>query len=175
MHMRHHRRACGVLACLLLSLLTFPVQAKAGEGTCAHCGRAAACQKACRLVCEEKAVKIICWGAKHEDFCVPGPSHLGCRFCEQVCNEDTPGSLCVQPKKFVWSEWIPSCDARLHTRVKLMKKTVTRKVPSYKWVVEDLCAECEEKMEMAEISPEVAVPLPPVIATEPAVRPVAAR
>ncbi len=84
MYMRHHRRVTETLVCVFLFQFAVHVQAQAGEGACARCGRAAACQKACRLVCEEKAVKIICWGAKHEDFCVPGPSHLGCRFCEQV-------------------------------------------------------------------------------------------
>lgn len=131
---------------------------------CAHCGRAAECQKTCRLVCEEKKVTIVCWGSKKEDFCIPGPSRPGCQQTEWVCDEEDPQAPCAQAKKFVWTDWIPSCDARLHTRTKLMKKTVAKKIPSYKWVVEDLCAECEKQLEVAEIPPDVAVPLPPVVA-----------
>ena len=47
----------------------------------------------------------------------------------------------------------PSCPyfiargAKLHTRTKLMKKVEVKKVPTYKYVVEDLCAECQAKAE----------------------------
>jgi hypothetical protein len=34
--------------------------------------------------------------------------------------------------------------AKVHTKKKLMKKTVTKKVPSHKWVVEDLCDNCAQ-------------------------------
>lgn len=138
----------------------------AGENSCprcAHCGRAAECQKTCRLVCEEKKVTVVCWGSKKEDFCIPGPSRPGCKQTEWVCDEDDPQAPCAQPKKFVWTDWIPSCDAKLHTRTKLMKKTVTKKLPSYKWVVEEVCADCEKQLEIAEIPADVAVPLPPVV------------
>jgi hypothetical protein len=43
----------------------------------------------------------------------------------------------------------------------LMQKIVTKKVPSYKWVVEDLCPACEAGCECAAIEPGAAVPPPP--------------
>jgi len=49
---------------------------------------------------------------------------------------------CLRVKPFVWTEWIPSDCASIFTRKKLMKKTVTKSVPSYKWVVEDCCPSC---------------------------------
>lgn len=42
-----------------------------------------------------------------------------------------------------------------------MKKTVTKTVPSFKWVVEDLCADCEAKTQDAVVPPGIAVPPPP--------------
>jgi hypothetical protein len=44
-----------------------------------------------------------------------------------------------------------------------MKRTVTKKIPSYKWVVEDLCAECQASLTLPE-SPSVAEipPMPPI-------------
>jgi hypothetical protein len=31
----------------------------------------------------------------------------------------------------------------MYTKTRLMKKIETKKIPSYKWVVEDVCAQCE--------------------------------
>lgn len=38
--------------------------------------------------------------------------------------------------------WIPGCDPEIVTKRKLMKKTITKTVPSFKWVVEDACPQC---------------------------------
>lgn len=117
---------------------------KAGEVCCKLCGCSAPCQKVCRLVCEEKKVEVVCWGCQCEDFCVPGRSRHGCRHCESVCDtckDDTVSKVCSLPKKFVWTEWFPG-GAHTYTKKKLMKKTVTVKVPSHKWVTEDLCSDC---------------------------------
>jgi len=116
---------------------------RAAEGCCAHCGCDHACQKVCRLVCEEKKITTTCWGCKEEDFCIPGPSKPGCKHCDMVCEECDPKGPCVEPKKLVWREWIPGSCAKVYTKKKLMKRTVTTTVPSYKWVVEDLCPQCE--------------------------------
>ena len=61
-------------------------------------------------------------------------------------HEKTP---CYEPKKFSWTQWTPGGCPTLFTKQKLMKKVVTKTVPSYKWVVEDLCAECEKAAEKA--------------------------
>lgn len=136
-----------LISALLVGWLSI---ALAGEGNCAHCGCACACQKVCRLVCEEKKVEIVCWGCKHEDFCLPGPGERGCKHCETVCDDPT---VCNKPKDFVWYDWIAGC-ASLHTKTKLMKKTITKKVPSYKYVVEDLCEGCKAKVEAEPAKPQ---------------------
>jgi hypothetical protein len=139
-----------------------------GGGHCAHCGCQAECHKVCRLVCEDKKVPVTCWGCKCEDFCIPGHSKKCCEHCETVCDEvaadcDAP---CTHAKNFVWTEWIPGC-AKVHTKKKLMKKTVTKKIPSYKWVVEDLCPRCEANCPDPAVQPGVNAPPPPVAASLP--------
>lgn len=114
--------------------------ALAGEGSCAHCGSAPSCRKVCRLVCEEKKVQVVCWGCECEEFCMPGPSKPGCKHCETVC-ENCDAKVGSKSKLFVWFDWIPS-RAEVFTKKKLMKKTVTVKVPSHRWVTEDVCAAC---------------------------------
>jgi len=116
---------------------------------------------------EEKKVEVVCWGCKCEDFCLPRPSHPGCQHCEIVCDTEDVGTgadiPCVRPKQFVWTEWIPGCGAQIHTKKKLMKKVVTKKIPTFKWVVEDLCTQCEAKVAAAEFEPDQAIPLPPPV------------
>jgi len=112
---------------------------------CDRCGANVTCRKVCRLVREEKKVQITCWGCETEEFCVPKPSTKKCAHCEPECEdcEESPTShfpLSLH-KRFVWSEWIPGT-AKIHTKKKLMKRTETKTVPSFKWVVEDLCANC---------------------------------
>jgi len=140
--------------------------ALAGDCCCAHCGCACKGQKVCRLVCEEKKVDVICWGCKCEDFCVPGHSKPGCRHCECVCGECGDPCDCSKPhaksKAFVWTDWVPGC-ASIFTKTKLMQKTITKTVPSYKWVVEDLCPECEANCPCAAVAPGAVVPPPPVV------------
>ncbi len=150
----------------LLSLLVMASQSPAGEGECAHCGCGNGCQKVCRLVKEDKKITITCWGCKSEDFCAPGRSKPGCKHCETVCDEDDPDSPCVRPKEFSWTEWIPCGCGKVFTKKKLMKKTITKTVPGYKWVVEDLCAECEAACPMVTPAPGAIVPPPPVIDAE---------
>jgi hypothetical protein len=135
---------------------------KAGNHGCAHCGREQSCQKVCRLVCEEKKVNVVCWGGKCEDFCLPGHSQRDGKHCEaaceaEACNQD---GICSKPKPFVWHDWIPGCSKGSATKHKLMKKTVVKTVPSYKWVVEDLCPQCLNKCQNCEPPPSGA-PVPP--------------
>lgn len=130
---------------------------------CAHCGGADGCQKVCRLVCETKKITTTCWGCQREDFCAPGPSTLACRHVDYVCGDDTdPKAPCSQPKKLAWAEWIPGGCAKVYTKSKLMKRTITKTVPSFKWVVEDLCPQCEANCQVPEVPEGVKVPPPPV-------------
>jgi len=126
-----------------------PAMARASEGCCSHCGCSSnRCRKVCRLVSEDRKITTTCWGMECEDFCVPGPSTPECKHCEMVCeNGPEEKQVCVQPKRLVWTSWIPGCGQEIFTKRKLMKKTVTTKVPSFKWVVEDLCAECTAKFD----------------------------
>jgi hypothetical protein len=155
-------------AAITVSILTLlgSAWAVAGHGAgCSHCGCQCACQKVCRLVKEDKKVEVVCWGVKCEDFCVAGPSCKGCQHCEEACDlcaeGSKPANISTHSKKFVWTEWIPGC-ATVHTKKKLMKRTVTKTIPSYKWVVEDLCSACDAKAQGAAIEPGAAVPPPPV-------------
>ena len=120
----------------------------AGEGCCARCGCVASCQKTCRLVTEEKKVEVVCWGCKCEDFCVGCHSVPGCEHRDDVCGAcDFPkgtGEVCTKPHIFAWTEWKPPSRATVHTKKKLIKKVITKKVPSHKWVVEDLCSSCRD-------------------------------
>ncbi len=155
---------------LLIATLAFLSGAKralANGVCCAHCRCSTGCQKICRLVCEEKKVTITCWGCKCEDFCLGGPSKPGCKHCEEVCAECDPNDksgVCAVPKRFVWRDWIPGCSEGIGTKKKLMKKTVTKTVPSFKWVVEDCCAACEPKLARVTIPPGADVPSPPEVA-----------
>lgn len=144
---------------LLVASVTSLAQA---AGPCAHCGCQANCQKVCRLVVEEKKVAVTCWGCECEDFCLPGPSCRGDKNVACVCADCDKDGPVSQPKKFVWYDWIPNPCAQVHTKKKLMKKTVNKTVPSYKWVVEDLCSDCEQKCVGAPLTPGAEVPAPPV-------------
>jgi hypothetical protein len=124
------------------------------EHRCSRCGTQCACRKVCRLVREERTITVTCWGIQDEEFCVNGPSCLRCEKCENVCScsKDEKGApVRSGSKPFVWKIWDPT-SAKIFTKKKLMKKTETKKVPSFKWVIEDLCPECrtaslEEKKE----------------------------
>ena len=154
---------------LLFTLLS--TVATAGDGTCARCG-CGACHQICRLVPQEKKVDVVCWGYKCEDFCLGGPSTPGCKNCEEVCDFGDQGKTdapCSLGKRFVWTEWCPSW-AKIHAKKKLMKRTVTKKVPSHKWVVEDLCDTCAAKTAASEVTLQydvlpaaVAAPVAPVV------------
>lgn len=138
----------------------------AGDCACHHCGCHRNCNKVCRLVDDQKKVTIVCWGSKCEDFCLPGKSCRGCLNSEEVCTPDDKAKgeePCSHSKSFVWYDWTPGCANGIRTKKKLMKKTIEKKLPSYKWVVEDLCQECEDKMAATLIEPGVIVPLPPEI------------
>jgi hypothetical protein len=138
--------------------LLFALAAQGGD-RCAHCG-CQGCEQVCRLVREDKKVSITCWGSKCEDFCSPGKSCRQDRHCEEVCDE-CDGEVGAAPKKFFWFDWMPGCARNVYTKKKLMKKTVEKKIPSYKWIIEDLCPACQAKWGAAPIEPGVPIPQPP--------------
>jgi hypothetical protein len=159
-------KSATIIAAFIFTALSQTAFVIAGACRCDHCGCNRGCQKVCRLVCEEKKVDVICWGCKCEDFCVPAPSTPGCRHCENICETCDAAGDCTKPrsqvKKFVWTDWTPSC-AKIYTKKKLMQRVVSKKIPSYKWVVEDLCPECEANCPCAAIEPGAVVPPPPMI------------
>ncbi|MFN0053881.1 MAG: hypothetical protein ACKV0T_17010 [Planctomycetales bacterium] len=119
----------------------------AGHLCCVRCG-CEPCEKVCRLVREEKKITVTCLGYKDEEICVGGRSERGAKNCEMVCDENCdPEKLCSQPKRRVWFDWEPKNPPTIYTKRKLMRKTITKKVPSFKWVVEDLCEQCRQKAE----------------------------
>jgi hypothetical protein len=117
-------------------------------------------------LCEEKKVDVVCWGCVCEDFCLPQHNKPGCVHCETVCAKCDeprgPKAPCVLPKRFVWTEWIPGC-ATMHTKKKLMKKTESVTVKSFKWVVVDLCPQCQACCDVAQVEPGDKVPAPPML------------
>lgn len=146
-----------------LAILAIAASASAGDccQTCAcnQCGCQAQCRKSCRLVCEMKDVKRVCYSCKCEDFCVPGPS---CR-CGEVCECDPCSSACgckclgclFGDGKVCRTIWKPSCEARMFTRNKLYKYEISKKVPTYKWVVEYHCDACQSATPCSEAAPPV--------------------
>lgn len=138
---------------------------RGGDGGCAHCGCMAGCQKVCRLVDAPRKIPVTCWGCKTVDYCVPGPSQRGCKNIDCLCNEtNDPKSPCVSPKKVVWWDWTPGCCAQVRSKNVLMKKTVTKTVPGFKWVVEDLCPQCQAACQTAQVPEGFNVPNPPQVA-----------
>jgi hypothetical protein len=140
--------ACGVAGC------TDP-------GNCHHCARCGCGDGClvCRLVPTDKKIKVDCFAAECKPLCLPCPSHKGCRHVECVdCSKDCNGNQ----KKVVWFDWCPG-DAKVHTPKVLLKKTVEKKVPSYKWVVENLCDGCQKACEQQSVpAPQDAPPAPRV-------------
>ncbi len=137
-------------------------------GCCARCGCDPGCyNKVCRLVKVERELKATCWSSECEPVCLPCCSKRGCRHTECACNGDKDGKGgCCGPfdKKFVWFDYCPG-SAKMRCKKRLMKKTVTKKVPGYKWVVENLCKGCEgkAKAEAPVIEPDSEVPPPPAV------------
>ncbi len=145
---------------LVFLFLALSTQRTAAQ-CCERCGLGKPCKKVCRLICEEKKDEITCWGCGCEEFCIPGPSTAKCSKCSCIdcsCLEGVDNKVSSKPKKFVWNEWIPGT-AKVLTKKKLMKRTTTKTIPSYKWVVEEVCTDCEVSFEPLEIDPNPHVPI----------------
>ena len=140
-----------------------------GEGLlrCRSCACSNNCETVCRLVCEEKKVQVVVWGIKHEEFCAPDPSCPDHDHCEEIRASTKPTDPCSVPKVFRWTHWTPAPCGTVYTKKKLMKKTVTKTVPSYKWVVEDLCPSCQAKCAQLAVPSGTEVPPAPQLAGVP--------
>ena len=129
-----------------------PRVALAGHGGCRRCGCSTnRCRKVCRLEQVDRKITTVVWGMECEDFCVPGPSTPDCKQCDMVGSPVPGDKVCSKPKRIVWTSWIPGCGQEIHTKRKLMKKTVTKNVPSFKWVVGDLCPDCMASCERVKL------------------------
>ena len=150
---------------LAMAVLGPAARVFAGDGLlhCRLCSSCENCCKVCRVVMEERKITTTCYGYKCEDFCVPDPSCPDHQHCESVCESQGGKEPIHCPKPLVWTHWIPGGCGTVYTRKKLMKKTVTKKVPSFKWVVEDLCAACQAKVSQMEIPEGTELPLPPKV------------
>jgi hypothetical protein len=140
-----------------------PSVATAADGCCVRCGcRGTRCRKVCRLVKEERKITTTCWGMECEDFCMAPPSTPDCKQCEMVGGKGPDEkNICAQPKRLVWTSWIPGCGPEVFTKRKLMKKTVTKTVPSFKWVVEDMCAACTAQLDPVTVPAGTPIPAAP--------------
>lgn len=109
------------------------------DGRCDECGSCRCVAKVCVPKLKEKEITKVCWDAKCEDFCVPGPSE----WCGTKCGKDDCGC---------WSHemWKPTC-AEVRTRVVPVRKTTKRKVPSVEWKVVERCACCRAKAPCGEM------------------------
>lgn len=128
---------------------------------CAQCGCKAHCHKICHVVCEMKDVKKVCYCCKDVDVCIPGCSEKCGEVCEpnpccqvhpvdcEACAGHHHSFLdrlfdchhsCCESR----TVWEPSCSGRVRECTKLMKYEVSKKVPTYKWVVEYCCDNCCE-------------------------------
>jgi hypothetical protein len=103
------------------------------DGRCDQCGSCEGVRKVCVPKMIEKEIKKVCWDAKCEDFCIPGPSV----WCGKACNKDDCGC---------WTHdlWKPTC-AEVKTRVVPVRRETKRKVPAVEWKVEERCACCRRK------------------------------
>jgi hypothetical protein len=103
------------------------------DGRCDQCGGCEGVRKVCVPKMTEKEIKKVCWDAKCEDFCIPGPSV----WCGKACKTDDCGC---------WTHhlWKPTC-GEVKTRVVPVRKETKRKVPAVEWKVQERCACCRRK------------------------------
>jgi len=122
-------RSFGIV--LAAGLVAWTADVQAGLRHCGHCGCERDCNKVCRVECGTKKETKIEYSCECEDFCVPGRS----RKCGVTCECDDHG---CKTHRTVWQ---PTC-GKVRTRKNLVKKEVSKEVPDYKWVVEEICSGC---------------------------------
>lgn len=140
---------------LLMSLFFFAhVSNAVWAEQCARCRANTHCTKCSRVIIENKEVKITCWGIRQEDFAIGGPSCPKCQCTTEACKCSPDSKVQSGSKKFTWKIWEPSLTAFWFTKNKLMKRTETKTIPTYKWVVEDLCDQCRNQTTETSTKPE---------------------
>jgi hypothetical protein len=118
------------LVALAGSLLT-QVAAHGENGCCAHCGRVCDCQKVCRLICESKEISKTTYCCQCEDICIPGKS--------QRCATDCGCGHCPECRHH---GWIPTA-GHIRTKKTPIKHVEKTSVPSYRFIVENICPHCQ--------------------------------
>jgi hypothetical protein len=133
----------------------------------------------CEMACEAcggsglLGAGILCGGCGGKGSCGGkghgGSSHkggdCGCGGKGCVCHMSTSENLVGPSKYFVWFNWTPGC-ATTRCVKRLVRRTVTKEVPSYEWVIQDLCKGCSDKADQVDpgvIAPGSAVPPPPPV------------
>lgn len=154
------------VACFVLILVAgVSIRSVSAGDCCQRCGRDCECRRVCHCVPFDKKVQVVCWGCSEKEICIPDPSIRGCEHREDVCDNCPHG--CRRNHGIVWWDWTP-CGAKTLTKRKLMKKVVTRKIPSYKWVTEDLCDACASDCAQPTPSGKPTNPIEPTPADSPA-------
>ncbi len=139
------------------------------EKSCGSC-----CGTTCKIVCEMKKIKKTVWAVECEQICVAEPNCDGCCKskcgCNGCCEDGCCGDKCCDPCAALLNRPLvkPKC-CKVHCRKKLIKKTVTCEVPTYKCIIvpcSSACGECcddhEAQAPKQEKSAIKAAPLPPL-------------
>src|SRR5262245_55843278 len=107
------------------------------------------------MVCVEKEVKKVVWGCKCDAVCLPPPSHL-CGECEECVHCDRDHCDCCSHGAcghITKQHWQPEGCPEMREIVKLRKFEIKVKVPSYKYVVEEVCCDCCDRCECSDGAP----------------------
>ncbi len=122
-------------------------ETRAADSCCTRCGGHSGVQRVCRPILTTKRVEVTCWDGVREEFCLP--------------QKDT----CGEPYGLVPGVLHPT-RGQIHSRNKLMRKTVIEEVPVVRWVVEYVCVGCRSAATTATTPPLGTTP--PVGNTPPA-------
>jgi hypothetical protein len=147
--MKSMKLTVATVAVAVMGLLS--ADATAGEGCC-HCGDNCGVRKVCRLKDSTRKIEKVCFGCKCEDYCISGKACQGCLHCENNCDKNCdcqqPCDACSKECKeqrpwccLKWFDYKPLC-AEVRTKKKLIIYKATKEVPSWKWEVEEVCANC---------------------------------
>ncbi|HVX59935.1 MAG TPA: hypothetical protein VHC19_05030 [Pirellulales bacterium] len=121
----------------LLVVLVHAVSiAEASHNHCQHCDSCQNCRKVCRLICGKKEVVKPVYSYDRDYFCIPERSEK----CGEAWTCNFLGMKCRRPV------YKPTC-ASVHSKRVLVKKEVVKEVPEYRWVVEDVCCRCGERID----------------------------
>lgn len=121
---------------LLVVLAGMVSSTQASQRHCQHCGSQQNCRKVCRLICGKKKDSKPVYSCECEDFCVPGASVQ----CGETWVCTRLGTKCRKPV------YKPVC-ASVHSKIVLVKKKSEKEVPDYKWVVDEVCCRCGERID----------------------------